>query len=405
MEHPYQGSRAAHQEFLCVHPAVGSHLAARFWRWPRCSWSFPAGRYWLGWSTPFGYLSDLAPGSPLCASHRRPRGSRPGHAAWCLFLIGNAELVGVVGRMPEPSDLKYLLDPQFVSSSTQGGGLARPPLALGLGGATLTACAAWRRRGPRLAALCLRAAGGVPGGACRPAIPASERRRPMAAVQPRRTRCRPARSAVANWRSKTGLADDRPDTPPDVAGLNQLGSFRTPLLAGGGARANVLIVAMEGIPGAYIAANRAAINSSYHERRCPDWSGWAETGDDHPDYVLHSHQTIRGLYAMLCGDYSKLDFGHAEGRRVANNPARARECLPAQLAPARFQHALPGRVPACASWLSDKVMPQMGFDKTLGRDWFRNTSYLEFPWHGRQGLFEGAATYVAQLRQQKKPWM
>ncbi|MGJ8503412.1 sulfatase-like hydrolase/transferase, partial [Glaesserella parasuis] len=50
--------------------------------------------------------------------------------------------------------------------------------------------------------------------------------------------------------------------------------------------------------------------------------------------------------------------------------------------------------------------PQMGFDKTLGRDWFRNTSYLEFPWGmDDKAFFEGAATYVKQLRQQKKPWM
>ncbi len=38
--------------------------------------------------------------------------------------------------------------------------------------------------------------------------------------------------AVEDW-----LADDRPDTPPDVAGLNQLDLSGTPLLAGGGARA------------------------------------------------------------------------------------------------------------------------------------------------------------------------
>ncbi|HEN8726110.1 TPA: LTA synthase family protein, partial [Pseudomonas aeruginosa] len=98
-----------------------------------------AGRYWLGWSTPFGYLSDLALGSLLVLLlHRRSLWfALPVMLLWCLFLIGNAELVGAVGRMPEPSDLKYLLDPQFVSSSTQGGGLAHLPLALGLGGATL----------------------------------------------------------------------------------------------------------------------------------------------------------------------------------------------------------------------------------------------------------------------------
>ncbi|MGV8677735.1 sulfatase-like hydrolase/transferase, partial [Pseudomonas aeruginosa] len=54
----------------------------------------------------------------------------------------------------------------------------------------------------------------------------------------------------------------------------------------------------------------------------------------------------------------------------------------------------------------DKVLPQMGFDKTLGRDWFLNTSYLEFTWGmDDKAFFAGAATYVKQLRQQKNPWM
>ena len=51
-------------------------------------------------------------------------------------------------------------------------------------------------------------------------------------------------------------------------------------------------------------------------------------------------------------------------------------------------------------------MPQMGFDKTLGRDWFRNKAYLEFPWGmDDKAFFEGALGYVKQIRQQKKPWM
>lgn len=137
----------------------------------------------------------------------------------------------------------------------------------------------------------------------------------------------------------------------------------------------------------------------------PRLSGWAERAMTTPDYVLHSHQTIRGLYAMLCGDYSKLDSGTPKGVELLNNPARARECLPAQLRQHGFStHFLQGA--GLRFMAKDKVMPQMGFDKTLGRDWFRNTSYLEFPWGmDDKAFFEGAATYVKQLRQQKKPWM
>jgi len=48
----------------------------------------------------------------------------------------------------------------------------------------------------------------------------------------------------------------------------------------------------------------------------------------------------------------------------------------------------------------------MGFDTTLGRDWFRNTPYLDFAWGmDDRSYFEGALSYVDGLRKQKTPWM
>jgi len=63
----------------------------------------------------------------------------------------------------------------------------------------------------------------------------------------------------------------------------------------------------------------------------PRLSTWAERGMNTPDYVLHSHQTIRGLYAMLCGDYDKLDDGTPKGVEMLNQRQRNQVCLPAQL--------------------------------------------------------------------------
>ena len=98
-----------------------------------------------------------------------------------------------------------------------------------------------------------------------------------------------------------------------VDGLTKLDLSGTPLLPGGGKARNVLIVTLEGIPGAYIAKNRQLIGSPYAEDLMPRLSQWAERSMTTPDYVLHSHQTIRGLYSMLCGDYSKLDSGTPKG--------------------------------------------------------------------------------------------
>jgi phosphoglycerol transferase MdoB-like AlkP superfamily enzyme len=206
--------------------------------------------------------------------------------------------------------------------------------------------------------------------------------------------------AVEDW-----LDGDKPDTLPDIAGLARVDLDGAPLLAGPGRARNVLVITLEGIPGAYIAANRAAINSSYQDSLMPKLSSWAERAMTTPDYVLHSHQTIRGLYAMLCGDYSKLDSGTPKGLELLHNPARAKACLPSQLHQHGFStHFLQGA--GLRFMAKDKIMPQMGFDKTLGRDWFRNKAYLEFPWGmDDKAFFEGALTYVKQLRQQKKPWM
>src|SRR5690606_8424739 len=127
------------------------------------------------------------------------------------------------------------------------------------------------------------------------------------------------------------LAGDDADTPPPLAGLARLDLDGRKLLDAPGRARNVLIVALERIPGAYVGVNRAALNGSYREDLMPRLSAWAERGMNTPDYVLHSHQTIRGLYAMLCGDYDKLDNGTPKGIEMLTQNQRNRACLPAQM--------------------------------------------------------------------------
>jgi phosphoglycerol transferase MdoB-like AlkP superfamily enzyme len=365
-----------------------------------------ASRYWLDWSTPFGYLSDLVFGSflILLLYGRSLWLALPLMLLWSVMILGNAELVGAVGRMPEPSDLKYLLDPQFVSHSTQGGGIAHPYLGLALAASILACLLCWRRRHAPLnwkwfatpAALLV-------GYVTLQSVQPSEADQWKQFNLPHKLLASAASSgqlALEDW-----LDGDQPEVPPDIAGLARLDLSGTPLLAGPGHARNVLVITLEGIPGAYIAANRAAINSSYQDSLMPKLSAWAERAMTTPDYVLHSHQTIRGLYAMLCGDYSKLDSGTPKGLELLNNPARAKACLPSQMHQHGFStHFLQGA--GLRFMAKDKIMPQMGFDKTQGRNWFRNKAYLEFPWGmDDKAFFEGAQAYVKQLRRQKQPWM
>ncbi|WP_079201256.1 LTA synthase family protein [Pseudomonas sp. CC6-YY-74] len=369
-----------------------------------------ASRYGLGWSHPFGYLSDLAIGSLLLILlHGRSWLLRlPVLLAWGIFSLSNAELISAVGRMPEPADLHYLGDAQFVRHSTQGAGLSHPWLAL-----TLTF-------GIALHLLLSR----------RPSAPSRQRLNlvwllaPLSLLLTHAIYQYRSPSEAAQWlqfnlphkmlaeslsagqlRLADWLAGDQPASPPDIRTFNQLDLAGTPLLDHPGQARNVLIITLEGIPGAYIDASRKALHSSYQQALMPRLSQWAERGMLTPDYVLHSHQTIRGLYAMLCGDYSKLDSGSPKGLELLGNPKRSEQCLPAQLRQRGFTtHYLQGA--GLRFMAKDQIMPRMGFDQTLGRDWFKNKPYLDFGWGvDDKTYFEGALDYVKQLRQQKRPWM
>lgn len=367
-------------------------------------------RYALGWSHPYGYLSDLAIGSLLLVTlHQRSwLLSIPLLLVWCVFNLSTAELVNAVGRMPEPADLQYLGDAQFVSHSTQGSGLSQPwlALALALNVAVYLALRSWPavQRAPTfkrtwlLLPLSLFATHVV----CQQLKP-SEADQWLQFNLPHKLLAESSNSAqqqLADW-----LDGDEPSSPPDIRGLSQLDLNGNPLLKQAGSARNVLIITLEGVTGAYLQASRQAIGSSYTQDPMPRLSQWAERGMLTYDYVLHSHQTIRGLYAMLCGDYSKLDSGTPKGLELLNNKARSEQCLPAQLRERGLStHFLQGA--GLRFMAKDQIMPQMGFDKTHGRDWFKNKPYLEFPWGmDDKAYFEGALSYVQQLRKKPQPWM
>lgn len=367
-------------------------------------------RYAMGWSHPFGYLSDLAIGSLLLWLVQR-RGlllGIPLIAGWITLNLGTVELVSAVGRMPEPADLQYLTDAQFLSHSTQGGGLTHPWLAAALISAALAffilLLASRKQRVAKTSTAWLLLPLGL-----FVTHAAYQYRSPSEADQwlqfnlPHKLLAESASQAqmsVEDW-----IAQGQPSSPPDVTGLTRQDMDGTPLLSEPGRARNVLIVTLEGIPGAYLAASRQAIGSRYGEDPMPRLSQWAERGMLTTDYVLHGHQTIRGLYAMLCGDYDKLGSGTPKGIELLANAERSAQCLPAQLHKRGFStHFLQGA--GLRFMAKDQIMPRMGFDKTLGRDWFRNTPYLDFAWGmDDRAYFEGALSYVDGLRKQKAPWM
>lgn len=362
-------------------------------------------RHWLGWSSTPGYVSDLAIGSLLLLiCHRRPLLSALLGVMWAVLMLGNAELISAVGRMPEPSDLKYLTDPHFVQQSTQGSGIHYPWLAGALAFSVLTCLLLVRRHGPRLPGLALL----LPlalllGHAVQQYVSPSEDDQWRLFNLPHKLLAEGtsrARLALEDW-----YAGEDSGLPPDIDGLTRLDLAGTPLLQAPGKARNLIIVTLEGIPGAYLDASRSVLGSDYREEMMPRLSAWAERGMLTPDYVLHSHQTIRGLYAMLCGDYGKLDSGTPKGVEMLANPHRNQQCLPHQLASMGFRtHFLQGA--GLRFMAKDQIMPHVGFQQTHGREWFRNKPYLEFPWGmDDRAYFEGALGYVDKLRRNRQPWM
>jgi len=368
-----------------------------------------AARALLGWSNPLGYVSDLALGSLLVLLlHRRPLWlALPVLVAWAALWVASAELVSAVGRLPNSADLGYLFDPQFMENST-GGGLAHAWLPWALGAGLLAwALAAWRSRGQRGAAFGLKALSiplalfGVHWGSQHLApSDADQWRQYNLAHQLLSAGVADLQQQALGWAGQTP-----PVTPLPSAGLTQPDLHGQRLLAGPGSARNLLVITVEGIPGAYVRPNRQALHSRFDEDLMPNLSRWAERGMNTPDYVLHTHQTIRGLYAMLCGDYDKLANGTPKGMELLTQHQRNQACLPAQLRQAGFTtHYLQGA--GLRFMAKDRIMPHIGFDSVHGLEWFSNDNYLEFPWgKDDRAFFEGALDYVGQLRQQERPWM
>jgi phosphoglycerol transferase MdoB-like AlkP superfamily enzyme len=367
-------------------------------------------RLLLGWSDPRGYASDLAIGGLLWVFLRqRPLWlALPVLSIWAVLSLGAAELVSAVGRMPEASDLHYLTDAQFLTQSTEGGGISHPLLALslllGIGLYLVSARRTAAPLGRHAKYLYVLPVLLLAGHSVLSYLQPSEADEWRQFNLPHKLL---ASAVNAGQQQIETMLDDSPaDTPTDIAGLSQLDLHGTRLIAGAGKARNVLIVTVEGIPGAYIGASRNAMHSSYQQDLMPKLSRWAERAMTTPDYVLHSHQTIRGLYAMLCGDYSKLDSGTPKGVELLNNNnQRNQQCLPAQLNDHGFKsHFLQGA--GLQFMAKDKIMPRMGFSQTHGREWFRNKPHLEFAWGmDDKSYFEGVLTYVQQLRKHKQPWM
>lgn len=353
-----------------------------------------------GLAQPIGLLSDLASGAlVMLLALASPRWLRaPLVLLWAGLQAGSRELFAAMQRYPNWQDALYLLDPEFVRNSTSGLHLSSPVLAALILALALTACCLPLRR--------VRAASLFTGlilaaGLFLAHDHFNDRNRQQSIA---------ARYNPFQWLLADALAKPLPSgkEPAPLAvlppGLRQVDLNGTPLLHKGRAQ-NVLIVALEGIPGLYYPAIREAMGVPPQR---PEMNRLAQATTGAmlmPDFVTHSHQTIRGLYSILCGDISELSFKTPKAIELLGLPEQAGQCLPAQMAKNGWDtHYL--QASGLTFMGKDRVMPSIGFKEVHGSEWFPAREENLFEWGVTDtAFFKGAKEYIAGLRKKEQPWM
>lgn len=362
---------------------------------------FPAGWriFTKSFTEPVGLCSDLGTGIAVFAlAWLGPRWVRAVLLiSWALFQAMSMELFAAVGRLPSWQDMHYLIDPNFVRNSAAGMHLAEPVFVLLMLGSALVAVMVPLYR-PRKAGLAVVAAVGL-------ALLLGANFGASQANQSIAARYNPLQWFVADamFRQQEAATDARlmTEMPASLRTLDLQGQS---LLDVNRVR-NVLIVVLEGASGIYYPEIREKMGVPEGPFQMTSMAEATRTAMLIPDFVSHSHQTIRGLYAIHCGDISKLSYETPKGFELQVNPARAAECLPARLNQSGWDtHFLQG---APLQFMNkDKVMPAMGFQNVHGLEWFADRKEKEFIWGTTdEDFFQGARNYVHKLQQQKKPWL
>jgi hypothetical protein len=353
-----------------------------------------------GLTEPIGLLSDcalavfvffLTQGSPLWLR-------LPLILTWALFQAAAIELFAALQRLPTWYDLRYLTDLEFVSASLTGFNLSAP-VVVGLLAATpiLVAVRPVRRYRTAVFGLGFVAALGLL--LAQGFFSRQHDQQPVA-----------SRYNALHWFVEDALfAAVREEAAPITEaslpqGLRLLDLEGTALISKGNAK-NVLIIVLEGLTGLYHPEIRQSMGVSADEFAMGNLTKSTADAMLIPDFAVHSHQTIRGLYSLLCGDFSKLSYETPKALELLQNPSRASECLPAQLVASGWStHFL--QAAGLRFMAKDKVMEAIGFSQVHGIEWFTEPNPFPFEWGPvDEVFFRGARQYIKGLRKKRSPWM
>ena len=163
---------------------------------------------------------------------------------------------------------------------------------------------------------------------------------------------------------------------------------------------NVLLVVLEGVPGGYVEPIAAAHGVTPHFT-LPALGALARDGVVATSFITHQRQTNRGLYALLCGDYPRLDAGLAKMTASLEGPPP--RCLPRVLEEHGYASAFLQAAPL-AFMFKDAFMERAGFQQVLGDRHFEAPD-VRTSWGVDDGsLFRRAAKLVGELDAGDAPW-
>lgn len=327
---------------------------------------------------------------------------------WALTQIIGQELLSTMQRLPAWQDLHYLTDANFIANTTAGFKLAEFPLSLLFCLFTLPLVFLPTLR-PRKRWLPVGLALVLVFFCLHDVLNKKDSASSMAA------RYNPLHWFAQDVLTSTLLAEK--PTPALLrakalkakmvlpSALKELDLAGESLLGNKGKATNVLIIVLEGIPGLYYPEIRQAMGIDTQTTEMPELVAATPDAMLIPDFVVHSHQTIRGLYSILCGDFSKLSWKTPKALDLQQNSDQAQQCLPAQMAQHGWStHFLQG---AGLTFMNkDRVMPLIGFQQVHGLEWFTQPNPFPFTWGPvDEVFFNEAFRYVSQLQQEGKPWM
>jgi hypothetical protein len=293
-------------------------------------------------------------------------------AAYCLFMVANLESIAALGKGVDLRDIGYIADPAFLRASTSHFNYPWFTLALLVSAAWV----GWRQLRTSMPAPIL-AGLAITGLALLAVNPSSQWQRQQLLVP----------SVVRALDSSTPLEPGQHGAAPgltrDLEGESMLSIGRA---------RNVVLLVLEGI------------GAQAMRDDMPQLRKLAASGSSAQTLYAHSNQTIRGLYAMLCGDYSKLSLDTTKAAEYLQLEASERPlCLPGALAGEGFHTSYLQAAPL-AYMGKDRFMPAVGFAEVLGEESFPER-YADVGWGPDDKAFlEQAAGKIAELHTQSQPF-